>query len=696
MKKLYKYTLSLILLLCAGCSCMTKKNDIGFKPAITNLTDIVQLFPKTPAEIQQRIAAIKEHTDVVIKELLAIPSNQRTFANTAQVFDDFDYYLGQQLVPLSTLKEVSPDEALVEACQQALLEVQPYLQEHVSKNVAVYQAFQAYVNGNAKQEQLRPDQQYYLDELMKGFKLSGLELPPAQLQQVKELNNKLAEIELKFSSNIAQDATQVKLTAQELAGVSQRVLDSLERDADGNYLAGVDYPTYFAILESCTVSATRQKMARAFSNRAYPANQSVLEEMIKYRHELANLLGFKTYAELELYDQMVGSPQRAYDFLHSIALKARKKYQEEVQLLTKELPAGIQLNADKTINPWDWAYVKAQYKKKHLAIDQEAIAQYFPVEHVVPAIFAIYQEFLGLRFEPVKLQGLWHPEVTVTAVYDKASNALRGYLLFDLYPRPRKYSHACMIPIVPAVQAADNSYVPAMIAVIANFPKATADTPALLKFNDVNTFFHEFGHAMHGMVGATRLASQSGTSVKRDFVEMPSQMFEEWLKDKEVLQRVSKHYKTGETLPDDLIHRLIDIDKFDSGDFYLRQISLSLCSLEYFNSTRSVDLLAIQQKNNKFTRPFMAIDPEDHQYANFGHLSGYGARYYGYLWSKVFAVDLADAVKKQGFLNPAEGKKLVDTILSKGGSKDPNLLLKEFLGREPQQEAFLEALDFEK
>ncbi|MCL4380584.1 Zn-dependent oligopeptidase [Candidatus Dependentiae bacterium] len=673
---------------------MVNRSEAEFIPAVTATADIVPLFPTTVAQVEARVARAEQKVKEGVDRLLAIPAAERTFANTAKALDIIGYNLGKEENPIAALKELTPNRELSEACEKALLTLHAYTQEHLTKNVAVYQAFKEYVTGNATKEKLNAEQQYYLQEVMKGFKLSGLELPAEQLQRVKKLNTTIAELSLQFSGNIANDTTKVALTKQELSGVAQRVLDGLQRDNEGKLIAGVDFATYIAIMETCSVSATRKKMFIAYTNRAYPANQAVLEELIRARHELANILGFKTYAAFELYDQMIETPERAYAFIDSFVVKARKKLAAELELITKELPAGVERTAEQTINEWDWRYIKAAYKKKHLALDKDAIAEYFPVDHVISSIFSIYQQFLNLRFERIAVAGFWHPDVIVTAVYDRPTNALRGYLLLDLHPREKKYSHACMMSIIPAMHMANDNLAPAVIAVIANFPKATKETPALLQFDDVNTFFHEFGHAMHGMVGATEMAEFSGTNVKRDFVEMPSQMFEEWLRDPHIVQLVSQHYQTGKSLPQNLINTLIEIDKFDAGDFYLRQMALGLTSLDYFNNGDHVDLLGIQQKNQQFTRPFLAVAAEDHSYANFGHLAGYGARYYGYLWSKVFAVDMANAVKQDGFLQATAGKKLIDLVLSKGGSKNPNLILRDFLGREPQQEAFLASLGF--
>jgi thimet oligopeptidase len=286
----------------------------------------------------------------------------------------------------------------------------------------------------------------------------------------------------------------------------------------------------------------------------------------------------------------------------------------------------------------------------------------------------------------------WHEEVQLIEIRDKETRTLRGYVFLDLYPREHQYEHFCHSDVVSPTQLLDANgkvtMAPAVACIIANFPRGQGDRPALLKHHDVGTFFHEFGHAMHHVLGSTELVAFSGTSVKLDFVEVPSQLFEEWAFDKEVLKTLSCHYHTGKSLPDDLVDRIIALKKFDSGWFVTRQCMLSLLSLEIYKPGAHKDIDAIRQQLAQEMMPMVCNDPDIHMQTSFGHLIGYGARYYSYMWSKVYAMDLFDAVKTQGLVNPETGKRLVDTVLAKGGSVDPEVLLKKCLGREPRTDAF--------
>ncbi|QQR49349.1 hypothetical protein IPF37_00680 [bacterium] len=410
--------------------------------------------------------------------------------------------------------------------------------------------------------------------------------------------------------------------------------------------------------------------------------------MIAYRDELAELLGFESYAALDTHSGMAHNVERVEKFLVDLMAKSEKKEQAEYDLLKSDLPVGIALDADGKFNAWDIAFVKNAYKKKHYQLDERELAEYFPVDTALAGMLSIYEQFLGLKFEETMPDWAWHDEVKLLEVYDAVTHQLIGHLYLDLYPREGKYNHACYLPFRHAIHN-EKRDVAALGIVIANFPKATADAPALFKHSDVETFFHEFGHAMHAVLSRTELASPS---VKIDFVELPSQMLEEWMYNKDMLTLISAHYKTGKPFPAELIEKKIALKKFDSGRFVRCQGVLSLFSLACYQAGQNKDLDAITKDLSARYSHNIRFEPEAHHYAAFGHLNGYGAKYYGYMWSKVFALDIFYEIKKNGLLNPVMGQKYIKAILAHGGAKDPNEMLKDFLGREPNQDAFLDAL----
>jgi thimet oligopeptidase len=664
---------------------------------VKNSFDVIALFPTNIREIETLTDKYIKTAKDAIQRIIDIPDDKRTFINTAKALDTLEGLSDLTLFAYITeaMELTNPDEAMRKAAHNALIKIQEFAVDYISNNVDLYKALKAYVQHNAPHEKLTEPQQYYLNKTMDDFKRSGLDLPSDKLEEVKKLKKELAVLELDFGTNVSKDNRTIAVKRAELEGLDEDFINSLKKNEEGFYILGIDYPTYFNVMENAVLSETRRKLNELFENRAYPINENVLRQVIAKRDQLASLIGYPSYADLDLSDQMVGSVNRAQKFIDDLLIKADIKEQQEFDQLISDLPEGVTLTQDKKMKPWDLAYAKNQFKKKHYNVDETKIAEYFPMENTIKGLLDIYEKFFSLQFKEVALEGAWEKDVKLIEVYDAHKNQLLGYFLLDLYPRPNKYSHACHVTLVPATYI-DDHINPEVSLVIANFPKSTSTKPSLLKLKDVTTFFHEFGHAIHALLGRTKLASLSGTHVKRDFVELPSQMLEEWLRNKDILKQVSRHYKTGEPLPDDLIDRIIELKNFNSGMFLQTQLLYSQLALDLFKAGAKKNIEAINRDLVESFRKNVAFEPQNHSYAAFGHLMGYGAKYYGYMWSKVFALDIFEQIKKHGLLNPAIGHKYVEDVIGKGGSDDPNNLLRTFLGREPNQKAFLKDMGLQE
>ncbi|MDP3889216.1 MAG: M3 family metallopeptidase [bacterium] len=665
------------------------REDLAYH--LKTVEDVVTLFPKKVDDINRVLDRYMQKALISIDQIISIPGEQRTFENTALALDRLislsDLAIAGNI--FSIVEVTNTQEAMRNAAHDAVMKIQNFSVDNISNNKQLYVAFKAYAQGNALKENLSPEQRYFIQETMDGFVRAGLDLPDDTLEMAKKLKKELAQLMLDFDRNIAQDKSTITVKHEGLKGLEQDFITTLKQTDDGKYIIGVDYPTVFHVMANCVVEDTRKQLYFAFSNRAYPANDVLLQQIIAIRDQLARLIGFDSYAHLDLDDQMVKNPDRAYDFLNDLIKRARKKVEKEFEQWTADLPESVTLTDDGKVKPWDMQYIQNQYKKKYLAVDEQRVKEYFPMEKTIESLLAIYKQFLSIDFEEVPVSGTWHEDVKLVKVYGKDRAQLLGYLFLDLYPRPDKYSHACHAGFVHSVINEDGSLLtPGVSMMIANFPKSTPTKPSLLRRDDVQVFFHEFGHALHAMLGATRVASFSGTSVKRDFVEMPSQMLEEWLWDKEILKKVSSHYQTGKPLSDELIDKIIALKRYDSGYFINRQAFLSTASLDYYMPGEHKNPLEIWQCLHEKITPEIMFDQNSHGYASFGHLTGYGPKYYGYMWSKVFALDLFNTIKKQGLLNPEIGQKYVREVLGKGGSQDPNELLRNFLGREPNSDAF--------
>lgn len=705
-----------------------------------NKQDISKLFPKTAVEIKKYVSEFIKDAQKKIDAIINIKPENRTFENTIKAFDTVSSLsdIAIFLHCLGALEMLSPKKDIRDAAQAEILKIQDFLIEKFSNNVILYKAIKEYAENNTTllgeptsksftnkpMENLSQQEQAFIKETIEDYKRAGLDLPTEKLEEVKKLNKELAELELKFETNISQDNKAITATIAELDGCEQEFIDALEKEHDCNsqacdsnktfktscankinaicktneddqtFILGTDYPTYFYIMDNCSVESTREKLYIAFSNRAYPENKNILLEMIAKRDALAKLLGFASYSHLDLDDEMAKNPETVTKFLQSLYEKSKNKAAQEFDLLRANLPESVKLAHDNKINAWDLRYIKNCYKKKYLKLDEQEIAQYFPTDKTIKELLDIYEQFFSLKFKVSDAKNLWHPDVKLIEIYESTGQNTPedqkniGYLLIDLHPRENKFSHACQTTIIPAIK--DGS--PSLCIVIANFPKETKTKPALMQRDDVETFFHELGHALHSILGRTKIASFSGTNVKTDFVEMPSQMLEEWLNDKEILQKISSHYQTGEPLPDQLIEKIIQIKNFETGDFLQRQCLLATISLEYFanNNTHSKDPKELFDATTSKMRKNIQYGSQDNMYASFGHLTDYGAKYYSYMWSKVFAIDMFCKIKKQGLLNPIAGLEYKEKILAPGGSIDPNILLRDFLGREPSQDAFFD------
>lgn len=698
MKSNYSFLL-LFMTILVGCIVYSNTLQVEeqmLSEKIRSIEDIKALFPQSPEEIKKDTDRYLVETEKAIEKIIAIPRTKRTYNNTAKALDDI---VGRSNLEVkgsafAMMKYLHPQGAMRDIGQESLKKMEAFLVDNVSTNKKLYEAFKAYVEGNAKKEVLTAEQKYFLEETMKEFKRAGLDLPDDQLEKVKVLKKKFSELSLDFDRNIADDNRTILVTKAGLAGLDDDFIGRLAKTEDGKYQLGVDYPTYFQVMEHSDVEDTRKRLFEAFSNRAYPVNEKILIEIMAVRNELAKILGFESFAAYNIVNQMAGSPDRVDSFLQELRTYAQKKADQEIDAFIADLPPSVTLTNDGKIKAWDFSRLKSHFKEKNFHIDERVIAEYFPMQKTIDALLDIYHQFLSINFNEVPLTGMWHDEVRLIEVYDRDRSHLLGYLLLDLHPRDNKYKHAAHGSIVPAIKLSDGSRLPMVSVVMANFPQSSNDKPALLMRSDVTTFFHEFGHALHALLGATYVSSFAGTRVKTDFVEMPSQMLEEWLWDKEIIKKVSSHYKTGAPLSDDIIDNIIALKRYDAGNLVLRQTMFAQYSLDIYKAgMQDPEKLCFALANQ--IMPRFEWGSEYRMYASFGHLTGYGAKYYGYLWSKVFALDLFNEIKKQGLLNPTIGACYVNEVIGKGGSCDPNELLENFLGRKPSQAAFLQDMGLE-
>lgn len=690
--------IGILITLCTLTLCVVRigycSRDIDMLNSSYNINTLTQCFLLEPEEIKNKARIFMDQAEEEIAQILAIPTHQQTYENSFKVFDHVCAKSNLALFShlCSILESVSPRKEVRDAAHEITILIHSFYVDTLASNKTLYLALKSFADSNKNNPSLSNEQKYFISETIADYERQGLNLSDELLEQVSKLKKDIASLSIQFERNIAEDCSTIEATKEDLAGVDDAFVQRLPKDSSGKYIVGVDYPTFYTIMENCIIEDTRKRLSRAFNNRAYPMNETLLQEILYKRHKLARLLGFKTYAHLDLADQMAKDPDTVRKFLNGLLEKAHIKAMQELAIWTRDLPQSISLHDDGKMNSWDGIFLQTQYKKKHFNLDEQKIAEYFPLDHTIKGLFSIYESFFNIKLKHCALPQSWHPDVLCIQLYDNDEKTLYGSIFLDLFPREGKFSHAAKASFIPAFLTEKNTLHPGAVVVMANFPKATNDSPALLKRSDITTFFHEFGHALHALFGATTIASLSGTNVKRDFVELPSQMLEEWLDNKDILKMLSCHYKTGEPLDDQTIDTIIALKNDGSGNFLQRQVWLSFVSLDLHLKEDAFDIYSLFKETYQKYILTSHFDEENHMYAHFGHLCGYDAKYYGYMWSKVFALDIFDQIKTYGLLNPEIGKKYTSCILEKGGTCDPTDLLSAFLGRAPESDAFFKSL----
>jgi thimet oligopeptidase len=632
----------------------------------------------TAAQIKSSCASVIKQTDARLNAIVRQRS-ARTFDTVVLPLENAAADLNDKLVYQTFADYVSPDAATRDASEACTNDVGNYYNAMSARPDLEQAVAAAQKSGTAKTVYDKK----LTDLWLTSFKRSGASLAPAARAEFVKLSNQLNQLGLDFSNNLQNDKTTITLTQAQTDGIPADLVAGFKKNADGTYTVDVNESTA-GLTAYANDESARKAFSIAYNNRGGQKNVAILEQAIAVRDRLAHLMGYENWAAYQLADRMAGTPARVFKFLGNLDAAILPKARAEFENL-RQLKAADTKNPNAVLNAWDVGHYDHILNKTQYSVDTDAIRQYFPVQHTIDAVLNIYHTLLTINFTQVKNSEAWLPEVLEYKVTDGKTGKLLGYTYFDLYPRPGKFEHFANWPLLPYRKMADGSRVP-IAAILGNWPKPGPGQPALLSHEDVVTFFHEFGHNLAALL-ATAPYETLSAGFRQDFVEAPSQMLENFVWQPSVLKQISSNWKTGEPLPDDLIAKMTAAKYVDYAYFTTRQIQYATVDMDYHTMGPHVDTTAVWAKVASETTPFSMV-PGTLPQASFGHLFGYDAGYYSYLWALVYAQDMFTAFQKGGIESPVVGARYRSTILQPARTLEPDVEVQNFLGRPMSPAAF--------
>ncbi|KYC29183.1 Thimet oligopeptidase [Sterolibacterium denitrificans] len=574
--------------------------------------------------------------------------------------------------PVYLLNNVSPDPAVRAAAESCLLEYNRF-GSALYQNAAIYQRVRAVVPRDAVDAKLKKD-------LLEAFEDTGVALPVDKQARMKQILERLELIRQEFDRNIRDNDTRLSFTPTEVVGLPPAYLERAARDAQGNYLLGFGYPEYVPFMENAEDEAARRRYQFAFVNRGGPRNLELLDEVVALRHKMAGLYGLPSYADFVIRRRMAGTPAAVRDFLAEVQTQVRQVELDDLAELrqAKVEHTGKPL-AQVQLQRWDVSYYQERLKRERYSVDQEALRRYFPSEAAFAWAMDISAQLYGIEFRAAgKAVAVWHPEVRYYDVIDGKTGELLGGIYLDPYPREGKYSHAAAFGVRGASRLAGRTPISVLVT---NFDRQG------LNFNELETLVHEFGHVMHGVLSRTRYVDHAGTRVETDFVEAPSQMYEEWAHRLESVGRIAGFCADRGCKPVDaeMMQRLNAARNFGRGIHYARQHLYASYDMALYGPQPGA-ALAVWQRMEAATP--LGHTPDTAFPGQFSHIiRGYGAGYYGYMWSEVLALDMLSQYG-DNLMNPAVGQRFRREILERGGERSGAEMARNFLGRAPSPQAF--------
>jgi len=641
--------------------------------------------------IKEAIALAKAEIDQIVNN-----TDTPTFENTTVALD----FTGEKLNIITSIFFNLNSAETNDEIQKIAQEVSPWLSEFrndITLNEALFRRVKSVFDTKENLE-LTPEQTMLLEKQYKGFARNGANLNDDDKAKLRAIDTKLSKLSLQFGENVLAETNAFELhitDENDLSGLPESAKEAAHQLAKENNKEGwiftLDYPSYIPFMTYADNRALRKKLALAFGSKGFQNNKNnnekIVLDIVNLRHQRANLLGYKTHAHFVLVERMAETPEKVIEFSNNLLEKAKPAALREFKNL--ENYAKKLDNIDQ-LQKWDGAYYSEKLKKELFNLDQEILKPYFKLENVIDGVFEVATRLFDLHFKEVFNVEKYHEDVKTYDVTDKEGNYVSLFYA-DFHPRKGKRNGAWMTSY-KSQQIKNGVNERPHVSIVCNFTKPTKTKPSLLTFNEVTTLFHEFGHALHGMLANTTYNSLSGTSVSWDFVELPSQILENWCYEKEALELFAKHYETGEVIPMKYVEKIKESASFHEGMQTLRQLSFGLLDMQWHSQNPSEIISVKDFENNAFSETKLYPDvAENCMSTSFSHIfqGGYSSGYYSYKWAEVLDADAFEFFLEKGIFNKEVASKFKDNVLSKGGTEKPMQLYKRFRGKEPKPDALL-------
>jgi peptidyl-dipeptidase Dcp len=632
------------------------------------------------------------------KEIARITDNPlpATFENTVVALDRSGMFLQHATAAFYAVLNAEANEQIMEIAPHISGKLSD-CQNDVYLNEALFARIKA-VYDQRESLHLSVEDAKLLKETFDAFVNNGVNLSAEGKTEFRRLSAELSQLTVLFQQNTLKDLNRYELLItddKDLSGLPENIREAaaISGKEKGGWLFTLKAPSYRPFMQYADNRALREQMYRAYStignkNDEFD-NKQILTSIVNTRMKIAQLLGYKNFADYELKDKMAKNSENVYRLLNQL-LDAYKPLAINEYNAICGFAAGLE-KSNITVMPWDWSYYSEKLKDIRFDVNDEMTRPYFELGRVTKEIFGLATELYGITFLESRKIPVYHPEVKTYEVYDENGRFL-SLLYTDFFPREGKQSGAWMDNVLPQYKDKNGKDHRPHVMIVMNFPRPTETKPSLLSFDEVNTFLHEFGHALHGMLTQTTYRSLSGTNVVQDFVELPSQIMENWLREEGFLDRIAVHYQTGEKIPAEMVQKLIDAARFNAGYQCCRQVSFGLLDMAWYTLTEPFDGSVADFEREAWKRALVLPEADNVLFcSNFNHIfsGGYCAGYYGYKWSEVLDADAFSVFKSNGIFNKEVAKSFRDNILSRGGTEDPNVLYRRFRGQEPAIDALL-------